>query len=79
MYAAQFKQAMLKDLPNYDELLANGDLGPVKEWLTEKVHQHGKLKKPLEILKDVTGEELNADHLIKYLEDKYNKIYQLTR
>ncbi|WP_404468128.1 carboxypeptidase M32 [Sutcliffiella horikoshii] len=78
MYAAQFKQAMLKDLPNYDELLANGDLGPVKEWLTEKVHQHGKLKKPLEILKDVTGEELNADHLIKYLEDKYNKIYQLT-
>ncbi|MGD6874009.1 carboxypeptidase M32 [Sutcliffiella horikoshii] len=78
MYAAQFKQAMLKDLPNYDELLANGDLGPVKDWLTEKVHQHGKLKKPLEILKDVTGEELNADYLIKYLEDKYNKIYQLT-
>ncbi|KPB06612.1 carboxypeptidase M32 [Bacillus sp. CHD6a] len=78
MYAAQFKQAMLKDLPNYDELLANGNLEPVKEWLTDKVHQHGKLKKPLEILKDVTGEELNADHLIEYLEDKYSKIYQLT-
>ncbi|NLP50997.1 carboxypeptidase M32 [Bacillus sp. RO1] len=78
MYAAQFKQAMLKDLPNYDELLANGNLEPVKEWLTDKIHQHGKLKKPLEILKDVTGEELNADHLINYLEDKYNKIYQLT-
>ncbi|WP_339146449.1 MULTISPECIES: carboxypeptidase M32 [unclassified Sutcliffiella] len=78
MYAAQFKQAMQKDLPNYDELLANGDLEPVKKWLTDKVHQYGKLKKPLEILKDVTGEELNADHLINYLEDKYNKIYQLT-
>lgn len=78
MYAAQFKQAMLKDLPYYDELLANGDLEPIKKWLTDKVHQYGKLKKPLEILKDVTGEELNADHLIKYLEDKYNKIYQLT-
>lgn len=78
MYAAQFKQAMLKDLPNYDELLATGDLEPVKAWLTEKVHQHGKLKKPLEILMDVTGEELNADHLIQYLETKYNKIYQLS-
>ncbi len=78
MYAAQFMQAMQKDLPNYDELLENGNLEPVKDWLTDKVHQYGKLKKPLEILKDVTGEELNADHLIKYLEDKYNKIYQLT-
>ncbi|WP_404442345.1 carboxypeptidase M32 [Sutcliffiella horikoshii] len=78
MYAAQFKQAMIKDLPNYDELLATGDLEPVKAWLTEKVHQHGKLKKPLEILMDVTGEELNADHLIQYLETKYNKIYQLS-
>ncbi len=78
MYAAQFKQAMQKDLPNYDELLKKGNLEPVKQWMTEKVHQHGKLKKPLQILKDVTGEELNADHLISYLEGKYNKIYQLT-
>ncbi|WP_078380243.1 carboxypeptidase M32 [Sutcliffiella halmapala] len=77
MYAAQFKQAMLKDLPNFNELLEKGDLQPVKAWLTEKVHQYGKLKKPLEILKDVTGEELNVDYLITYLEEKYRGIYQL--
>ena len=77
MYAAQLKQAMLKDIPNFDEKLENGELKEVKEWLAEKVHQHGKMKKPLEILKDVTGEELNVTYLIQYLEDKYKTLYKL--
>ncbi len=77
MYAAQLKEAMLKDLPNYDTLLEEGNLQPIKEWMTEKVHQHGKLKKPLEILNEVTGEGLNASHLIKYLEEKYRGVYHL--
>ena len=77
MYAAQFKNAMLKDLPNYEELLERGNLQPVKEWMTENVHKHGKMKKPLEILTDVTGEGLNAQYLVDYLYEKYNKVYQL--
>ncbi|TFE03042.1 carboxypeptidase M32 [Jeotgalibacillus salarius] len=79
MYAAQFKQAMLKDLPQFDEYIANGDIAPIKNWMTEKVHRFGKTKKPLEILKEATGEGLNAEHLIKYLEDKYSALYQLER
>jgi carboxypeptidase Taq len=77
MYAAQFKNAMLKDLPNYEQLLEQGKLLQVKEWMTEKVHQHGKMKKPLEILTDVTGEGLNAQYLVDYLYEKYNKVYHL--
>lgn len=77
MYAAQFKQAMLKDLPHFDELLEQGNIKPIQEWLTENIHQYGKCKKPLEILKDATGEGLNVDYLIQYLEAKYRKIYEL--
>ncbi|MFE4522728.1 carboxypeptidase M32 [Cytobacillus firmus] len=77
MYAAQLKNSMLKDLPNYDELLEEGNLLPIKEWFTKNVHQFGKMKKPLEILNEVTGEGLNAQHLIDYLYDKYGKVYQL--
>ncbi|PLR82704.1 MULTISPECIES: carboxypeptidase M32 [Bacillus] len=77
MYAAQFKNALLKDIPNYDQLLEQGNLLPVKEWLTEKVHKHGKMKKPLEILTDVTGEGLNANYLIDYLYEKYGRVYEL--
>lgn len=77
MYAAQFNNKMREDLPNFDQLLVEGNLLPIKEWLTENVHQYGKLKKPLEILTDVTGEGLNAKYLIDYLYEKYGKVYQL--
>lgn len=77
IYGAQLRATMLKDLPNYQELLKVGNLRPIKEWLTKNIHQYGKLKKPLEILQDVTGEGLNPDYLINYLEEKYASIYQL--
>jgi carboxypeptidase Taq len=35
------------------------------------------MKKPLEILNDVTGEGLNVDYLIQYLEKKYGEIYHV--
>jgi carboxypeptidase Taq len=77
MYAAQFKNTMMKDIPNFDALLEEGSVTPIREWLTENIHKHGRLKKPLEILKDVTGEELNATYLIRYLEEKYTAIYTI--
>ncbi|MFD0051665.1 carboxypeptidase M32 [Actinomycetes bacterium NPDC127524] len=77
MYAAQFKHAMMKDIPDFDELLEQGSIAPIKEWLNEKVHQFGKTKKPLEILDSVTGEGLNVQYLIDYLEEKYGQVYKL--
>jgi carboxypeptidase Taq len=77
MYAAQFKHKMLEDLPEFDRLVAEGKLLPIKEWLTKNIHQYGKLKKPLEILQDVTGEGLNPNYLIDYLYEKYERVYLL--
>lgn len=77
MYAAQFNHKMMDDLPNFDQLVEDGTILPIKEWLTENIHQYGKMKKPLEILQDVTGEGLNPKYLIDYLYEKYRKIYLL--
>jgi carboxypeptidase Taq len=77
MYAAQFKHKMIDDLPDFDRLVEGGNFLPIKEWLTKNIHQYGKMKKPLAILKDVTGEGLNAKYLIDYLDEKYSKIYRL--
>ncbi len=77
IYAAQLKIAMLKDIPNFDELLLKGEFSPILHWLTENVHKHGKMKNPLEIIQDTTGEGLNAKYLADYLEEKYSKLYNL--
>ncbi|MCP3030737.1 carboxypeptidase M32 [Halobacillus sp. A1] len=76
MYAAQIQHAMKQEI-DIDETIKAGDFHQIKQWLTKNIHQYGKMKKPLSILNEVTGEGLNADYLISYLTDKYRGIYQL--
>ena len=77
LYAAQFKHAMLKTVPNFDDCLAEGNLAPILSWLSKHIHQYGALKTPTEILEDATGEPLNAKYLVDYLTNKYKDIYRL--
>ncbi|WP_166241591.1 carboxypeptidase M32 [Paenibacillus turpanensis] len=77
MYAAQMYHTMRKELPQFDELVEQGDFAPIRDWLTEHVYRFGKLKTPNEIIREVTGEELNPEYLVQYLEEKYKPLYQL--
>jgi carboxypeptidase Taq len=76
IYAAQFTNALKKDIPNIDELVSQGNLAPIKAWYGEKIHKYGKLLTPAEIVKQVTGEEITSKYLVEYLTEKYQQIYQ---
>ncbi|MGY0691733.1 carboxypeptidase M32 [Virgibacillus sp. FSP13] len=76
MYAAQFQHTMAKEL-NLDDIIAKGNFDPIRQWLTSHIHQYGKMKKPLEIIQDVTNESLNPDYLVQYLTNKYADIYKV--
>ncbi len=75
IYAAQLKEAMIRDLPTFDELIFKGDFSPIRKWLTRNVHQYGKTKKPAEIIRDITGGGINSKPLVQYLEKKYKGLY----
>ncbi|KZZ86362.1 carboxypeptidase M32 [Bacillus sp. SJS] len=77
LYAAQIRESMLKDLPDLEERIEKGELSGILAWLSERIHQYGKTKKPLQLLMEVTGEELNPTYLIDFLEEKYTKLYSL--
>ena len=77
IYAAQFRNTMVKDLPQFDHYLQAGNIQPIREWLTEHIHRFGGLKKPMQIIQDVTGEGVNAKYLIEYLQNKYRDVYRL--
>ncbi|GAA0600115.1 carboxypeptidase [Virgibacillus siamensis] len=74
MYAAQFHNTMNKEM-DIHKLVSEGKFDPIRNWLTDHIHQYGKMKKPLEIIEDVTQEKLNPDYLVNYLHDKYGAIY----
>ncbi|WP_179032685.1 carboxypeptidase M32 [Paenibacillus kribbensis] len=77
MYAAQILATLRKELPNLDELIAAGELEPIKQWLTERIYRYGKSRTPSELIVAITGEDLNPDYLADYLEEKYISIYKL--
>ncbi|WP_407926432.1 carboxypeptidase M32 [Aquibacillus kalidii] len=76
MYAAQFYHVMKKEF-DVDTVIKEGNFTEIKQWLTKNIHQYGKMKKPLEILNDVTDESLNPQYLVDYLTEKYSKLYNL--
>jgi carboxypeptidase Taq len=77
LYGAQFYYAMLRDLPNVMRDVENCEFAAIKDWLKEKIHKHGGVYKPSELIKMVTGEELSAKYFIEYLNKKYGEIYSI--
>ncbi|MCO7125736.1 carboxypeptidase M32 [Sporolactobacillus shoreicorticis] len=77
VYAAQFKNTMVKDIPDFNVRVGSGDLKVVTEWLSKHIHQFGSLKKPLKILNDTTEEGPNPNYLLNDLSKKYSDIYRL--
>lgn len=76
MYAAQFLHRLRVELPDFDQLIEDGNWLKIKSWLTKAIYQYGKLQTPGEIVLRVTGEELNPNYLVEYLEQKYKDLYK---
>lgn len=76
LYAAQFLQAMEKELP-VKALLQAGDLAPLIAWRREHVWQYGASKTPAEISQTATGESLQPSYWLKLQTERYADVYQL--
>lgn len=77
MTAAQIFQHLKKVvMPDIEEKISSGEYSKIREWLKTEVHEVGSLYPSLdELLKKVTGEPLNPQYFLSYLEDKYSKVY----
>jgi carboxypeptidase Taq len=75
--ASQWWHQMAQDIPDQDELMAQGNITPIREWLIENVHQHGKKYLPTELIQRVTGGPIDTAPYIAYLRSKFGELYQL--
>ncbi|MFB6086993.1 MAG: carboxypeptidase M32, partial [Haloarculaceae archaeon] len=57
--------------------IAEGDFGPLQEWLHENVHQHGSRYETNELVRRATGEDFSADAFVDYVTEKYGALYDL--
>ena len=71
---AQLFSHMKKSM-DMDALLRQGRISVIREYLRDHVHQYGKMKTTREILMDTTGEDFNPRYYVKYLEEKYRRLF----
>ena len=77
LYAAQIYNKALEKLPSLPEDYKKGVFSNLLSYLKENIHQHGSIYLADDLIKRVTGEELNSDYFVEYIENKYTPIYRL--
>ena len=75
-YGAQILHRMEQEFDVYGTI-AGGDLSPILEWLKTNVFNIASIKDPDEWIRAITGESLNVEYYLTYLEKKYTALYNL--
>ncbi len=70
MYAAQFMAAMQQTV-DVDTVVESGELTPIFTWLSDNIWSKGSLLTTDELVKQATGETLNAKYFQDHLRSRY--------
>jgi carboxypeptidase Taq len=76
VYGGQLLRKLNSDMPNWEGQIIRGKFNEVKQWMVKNVYDYGNLYDPADLLKRVTGEQINAKHFINYLDAKFSKLYE---
>ena len=66
-----------RQLPEFDQLLREGNFAPVRQWLADHWYRYGQIYTNDQLLRQMTGEDLQAGYLCDYLESKFSELYNL--
>ncbi len=75
IYSGQLLATLVKDGQEWRSQLAQGILEGIKAWLAKKVYSQGNLHDPTDLIKKVTGQDLDAQPYLQYLKKKYSRLY----
>ncbi len=63
-------------IPDLDDRIAEGDFAPLRDWLREHLHRHGRKFTPKETLTLATGSDrIDVGPFVRYVRTKFGGIY----
>jgi carboxypeptidase Taq len=77
LVSAQLWEVIQKDIPDLDNQIRAGKFEGLLAWLREKIHVHGRKYEPQELVEKVTGSKIDPAAYVRYLKNKFGKIYNL--
>ena len=75
--SVQFYDCLLRDRPNLSEEISRGEFAPLLAWLRQQIHVHGAKFTPPELVRRVTGAQIDPQPYVNYLKNKYRELYKL--
>jgi carboxypeptidase Taq len=75
LYAAQFFARAEMELGPLEEIFTAGDFAPLLTWLRERIHSQGQRLWARPLVREVTGDDLDPSHLVRYLQRKFRALY----
>jgi carboxypeptidase Taq len=75
--AGQLWEAAHEALPNLEQQIEQGELAPLREWLREHVHRHGRKLESAEMVERASGRPIEIGPYVRYLSRKYGELYGL--
>jgi carboxypeptidase Taq len=77
MLSVQLYERAQADLPDLESQLERGQLAPLRGWMADHVHQHGRKFTLDELTDRVLGAPLSPAPYLAYLRQRYGEIYGL--
>jgi carboxypeptidase Taq len=76
LISAQIWEKVTTDLPDLYDGFEQGEFGPLRDWLRQNLHRHGRKFTPGETLERVVGtSEIDPEPYVRYLREKLASIY----
>jgi carboxypeptidase Taq len=75
--SGQILDQMRKHIPDWRNQISQGYFHSIGKWLGENVHRYGNLYDPDELIKKISGEEINIAYYLNYLNEKFGQLYEL--
>ena len=69
--SVQIWEVAQRALGDLEEQFARGEFSQLREWLRDQVYRHGRVYPPRELLRRVTGSELDPEPYLRYLQTKF--------
>lgn len=76
IYSGQLLATLANEMRDWRNQLMQGNLEGIRMWLTKNVQRQGNLYDPADLMRRITGKELNAGPYLKYLNEKYSGLYE---
>ncbi|HEY2005338.1 MAG TPA: carboxypeptidase M32 [Solirubrobacteraceae bacterium] len=77
LIAGQLWERVHVEIPDLDQMIATGELQPLRQWLIEKVHRHGSKFTTTELLERAVGGPIAVGPFTRYLKHKLGEVYGL--